>query len=271
MVAAFRYPNTAEHVVVTGASSGIGAALAETYADQGVRLGLIGRDRARLDAVATACRQRGAVVDEGRLDVTDRAALVAWIGAADDRQPIDLLIANAGITGGRDPQGAFESPDAVRALFEVNYFAAIATVEAVLPAMRARRRGWVALMSSLAGLRGVAGTPTYSASKAALMAWGESMRVSLAADGVGLSVICPGYVETPMSHRVIARKPLKVTAVAAALRIQRGLARRQPVIAFPWILYLGIRMAPLLPSPVVERLIGRFDSRVAPAPPAAEP
>ncbi len=151
-------------ILITGASSGIGAALAQHYAAPGIRLALQGRDRVRLDAVAAACRGRGAAVATAVLDVTDHAALAAWIAAMDDAGPLDLVVANAGISGGSS--GAAEGEAQARRIFAVNVDGTLATLYPALARMRRRGTGTIALMSSLAGFRGVPGAPAYTASKA---------------------------------------------------------------------------------------------------------
>ena len=134
-------PGSPGHVLITGASSGIGAALALHYAAPRIRLALQGRDAARLAAVVDACRARGAEVATALLDVTDRDACAAWAEAADDAAPVDLAIANAGISGTEDPRRAVA----------VNVHGVLNTVEPLLPRMTGRRHGQVAL-DELAGL-----------------------------------------------------------------------------------------------------------------------
>lgn len=254
------------HIVITGASSGLGAALAEAYAAPGVRLGLLGRNANRLDAVAACCEGRGATVDRGCVDVTDTPGLTAWLTGADDRQPVDLLIACAGITGGVPPGAAAEPAGTAQRLYAVNVLGAMATAEALLPRFRARRAGQVALMSSLAAFATIISAPTYSASKAALLRWGQGLRVRMAGDGVAVSVICPGFVDTPLSDSLVGPKPMMTSPQRAAARIRRGLARNRAVIAFPWIPYVGVRLLPFVPDAVAARLMRRFDYRVASPP-----
>jgi short-subunit dehydrogenase len=232
-------------LLITGASSGIGAALARHYAAPGMALALTGRDRDRLAAVAGACRTQGAAVESAVLDVTDRAGLGAWVERMDDANPLDLVIANAGISAATGR--ARESEAVARRVLAVNINGVLNTVFPVLPRFIARRRGQIALMSSLAGFRGLPTAPAYSASKAAVKSLGEAWRGQLAADGIGVSVICPGFVTTRMTARNNFAMPFLMSAERAAEIIARGLARNQGRIAFPWPMAAGAWLLDALP------------------------
>ncbi len=247
-------------IVITGASSGIGEALARHYAASDVALALTGRDAARLAAVADACRERGADVRSRLVDTTDREAMAAWLAEIDAAKPIDLLIANAGISGGTGGTGEAlgESAGQTRRIFAVNLDGVLNSVLPVLPPMRARRRGQIALMSSLAAFRGFPGAPAYCASKAAVRVWGEALRGELQADGVEVSVICPGFVVSRMTAVNRFRMPLLMSAERAAAVIARGLARNRARIAFPLPMYVGSwllgALPPWLTAPLLRRL-----------------
>lgn len=249
-----RHPRT---ILITGASSGIGEALARTYARPDTTLLLLGRSAKRLDAVAAACREAGAEVHSATVDVTDKAKTESWIADADDRTPVDLVIANAGISAGSSGPGG-ESAAQTRKVFAVNLDGALNTVLPLIPRMRTRRRGQVALMSSLAGYRGVAGAPAYCGSKAAVKAWGEGLRGALRSDGLEVSVICPGFVESRMTAGNRFPMPFLVPADKAARIIRRGLARNRPRISFPWpmaaLAWLGAALPPALTDPLINRL-----------------
>jgi NADP-dependent 3-hydroxy acid dehydrogenase YdfG len=230
-------------ILITGASSGIGAALARQYAGPGIRLVLHGRDADRLDAVAVSCRAQGADVEVTRFDVTDRAAAAAAILAADQRRPLDLVIANAGI-GSSNP----DSHDNTVALLDTNLGGVLNTLYPALDAMRPRGRGTIALMSSLAGFRGLPGSAAYCAGKAAVRVLGEGLRGEYLKHGIKISVIAPGYVVSPMTARHGGKLPLLMSAERAAGIIARGLARGTARIGFPrpmlWAAILGSVLSP---------------------------
>jgi short-subunit dehydrogenase len=243
-------------LLITGASSGIGEALARRYAAPGVALALIGRDGGRLAKVVAACRTKRATVESAVLDVTEREAMGQWIERLDARQPLDLVIANAGVSAGAGRTR--ESEAAVRQVFAVNIDGVLNTVLPILPRFVARRRGQIALMSSLAAFRGLPTAPAYSASKAAVKALGEAWRVQLAGDGIRVSVICPGFVATRMTEKNKFRMPLLMTAERAAQIIERGLARDQGRIAFPWATAAGSWFLGAVPARLGDWLVRRF-------------
>lgn len=241
-------------VLITGASSGLGAALARAYAATGCRLSLFGRNPARLDAVAEACRTAGATVASLAIEVTDRASMAAAMRAADATSPLDLIIANAGISGAGSQAGPAER---AAEIMRVNVEGVINTIEPVLPAMIARGHGHLALMSSLAGFRGMPSARIYCASKAAVRVYGEGLRARLASQGIRVSIICPGFIETPLTAANPFPMPLLMPAEQAANRIKAGLARGRPLVAFPRRLYLLVRALQLLPAGIADPLLAR--------------
>lgn len=246
---------TPRSILITGASSGLGAALARAYAAPGVTLFLGGRDEARLAAVAGECRAAGATTEVQVGDVTAAPALAGWIVACDRVAPLDLVIANAGISAGTG--GIVEGDAQTRTLFAVNGDGVVNTVLPAIELMRPRRRGQIALVSSLAGFRGLGGAPAYCATKAMVRVWGEGLRGALAGDGVGVSVICPGFVATPMTDRNRFPMPWRWSAERAAVHIRRELARGRGRIAFPAPLAALAWLAAALPDALIDR-IGRW-------------
>lgn len=246
-------------ILITGASSGIGEALARAWAAPGITLALSGRDAARLGLVADACRRAGATISADTVDVTDRAAMAAWIAAADGAAPLDLVVANAGVGGGTGGAGGVGEDEAqARQIFAVNLDGMLNTVLPAIPRLRARRRGQIAIVASLAGFIAVPGAPAYCASKFAARAYGEALRGWLAEDGVGVSVACPGYVTTRMTADNAFPMPMLMTAEKAAGIIARGVERNRGRIAFPWPLYAVIRLVTAIPPAWLEPLMRRL-------------
>lgn len=246
-------------ILITGASSGIGAALAVEYAAPGVRLFLCGRDAGRLDEVAGACRAKGAAVEARVLSVVDAAALAHWVAEAEVAGPLDLVIANAGISAGTG-EGA-ETAEQTRAIFAVNVDGVLNTVLPAIAPMRARRSGQIAIVASVAGFRGLPSAPAYCASKAAVKAWGEGLRGWLARDGVKVSVILPGFVESRITAANDFVMPFLMPADKAARIIRRGLERDRGRIAFPWPTVFGAWLLSVLPDALVDRLSRRLPGK----------
>ncbi len=246
-------------ILITGGSSGLGAALAEGYAADGVRLVLSGRNQVRLDAVAAACRARGATVETAMLDVADADATGRWVRDADDAAALDLVIANAGISGGDG--GVGQGAAATRRIFAVNVDGVINTVLPALERMLPRRAGQIAIMSSLASFRGMPSAPAYSASKAAVRSWGEGLRARHARDGVAVNVICPGFVKSRMTEGNPFPMPLLMEAGRAAGIMRSGLARNKARIAFPLRMYWVAWLMGALPPGLIDRMLSRLPDK----------
>ncbi|WP_144639598.1 SDR family NAD(P)-dependent oxidoreductase [Bordetella genomosp. 13] len=227
-------------VLITGASGGIGSALALEYARAGAAvLILLGRDAPRLREVADQCETHGARVRVHESDVRDHEALRRWLAGLDGDDAPDLVVANAGVNINVGPDGRGESWEDVQRLLDVNVRAVFATVHGVLPGMRRRGAGQIALISSLAAWRGLPETPSYSASKAAIKVYGEAMRDGLKAEGVRINVVMPGYVQSRMCFDMPGPKPFLWTAQRAARFIRLGLRADRARISFPFPLNLG--------------------------------
>ena len=253
-----RFPSPTS-ILITGASSGIGAALALAYARPGVALALGGRDRARLTEVAETCRAAGAKPTIATLDVRERDPLATWIGEVDRDAPLDLVIANAGVSAGTGGGGETEAQ--TRRIVATNLDGVFNTVLPAIDCMRPRGHGQVAIMSSLAAFRGFPGAPAYCASKAAVRVWGEALRGDLRDAGIRVSVICPGYVRSPMTAGNDFAMPLLMNAERAARIIRVGLARDRPRIAFPWRLYAAVWLISALPPALTDPLLRRLPKK----------
>ena len=234
-------------VVITGASSGIGEALARHYAGQGAILGLISR------------RSSGSSekVISYQVDVTDEVAVtraakdfIARFGVP------DLVIANAGVSSGTS---GVEHGDVskLRKMLEVNVAGLAATLAAFAPAMREAGRGTLAGIASVAGFRGLAGNGAYCASKSAAITWLESLRAELHGSGVSVVCVCPGYIDTAMTRVNRFRMPFLISADDAARRIARAIEGKRRLAVIPWqmaLVSVGLRA---MPGWLYDRLASR--------------
>lgn len=247
-----------KNIVITGASSGIGAALAREYAREGVHLGLLARNAERLAEVKADCEARGATVQTASIDVASREAMQGWLCTFDEKTPIDLLIANAGISGG---SGGGDGTEATYRIFATNVDGVLHTVLPITPRMAARKKGQVAIISSLAGIRGLPSAPAYSASKAAVRALGEGLRGELGGQGVKVNVVCPGYVKTPLTDKNTFPMPFLMPAEKAAVIIRKGLERNRSRIAFPWQLYVPLWFLSCLSTALTDWFFARLPKK----------
>ena len=233
-------------VVITGASSGIGEALARHYAAQGAVLGLVSR--------------RPVEVTKGTsypVDVTDEAAMARVARDFIDRYGVpDLVIANAGISSGTS--GADSGDVAkLRKVLEVNVAGLAATLAAFAPAMREAGRGTLAGIASVAGFRGLAGNGAYCASKSAAITWLESLRTEMYGSGVSVVCVCPGYIDTPMTRVNRFPMPFLISADDAARRIARAIEARRRLAVIPWQMALVSLLLRAMPGWLFDRIASR--------------
>jgi short-subunit dehydrogenase len=247
-----RKPFGDQVAVITGASSGIGAALAKALALQGCKVGLVARRADRLQSLAGEIRQAGGAAAFAAADVGDRAAAGAAVREVGrSLGPVDLLIANAGV-GVPTVLEPF-NVEATERMFRVNVLGVVYAVEAVLPEMLRRGRGHLAAVSSLAAYKGLPGESGYCASKAALNTYMEGLRIQLRPRHIAVTTVCPGFVETPMTAVNQFHMPWLLSADEAARRIVRALDRRRKVYNFPWQTALLMRATRWLPDWVMAR------------------
>jgi len=252
-------------VIVTGASSGLGASLAKAYAGSHIILGLLGRDKQRLDETAHACEVKGATAIAAAIDVTDMSAMASWLREFDSQHAVELLVANAGTSGGPHPDSPSEGVDAVARQVQVNLLGAVNTIEPLLPGLCSRRRGRVAVVSSIAAYRGLPYSPGYCASKAGLRAYSEALRPRLAQHNIGTTVICPGFFDSPMTDRFDGPTPFLLSSERAASIVKRGIDRGRRRVAFPWPLVLGLQFCDLAPAAIGDAILRRYRFRIHPA------
>ena len=251
-------------VLITGASSGLGAGLAKTYAAPGVHLALTGRDAGRLATSAAFCRAKGATVATGLFDLREPEPFGAWLLEQDAATPFDLVIAAAGVSAGTGKDGMPEGLDLATMQVRANLLGTIHTVEPLLPRMIARGRGQVAVVASTAALRGLAYSPAYSASKAGIRAYGEGLRALLRPKGIDVSVIVPGFFDTPMTDRWKGPTPFLMSLDKMVAAIRKGLDARRSRIVVPRLLALGQQAADLMPAAWGDRIVRRFRFHIEP-------
>lgn len=240
--------------LITGASSGIGEALALASAKRGDTLFLAGRNEERLAEVVRRCRELGAAAEGTRLDVTDETAVREWIRASNAIAPLERIFANAGIGTG------VEDEPNVRRTFATNVGGVLNTVLPVIEIFRARGKGHrqIAITASIAGYGPLKSCPAYSATKSCVKTWGLALRGMLKPEGIDVSVICPGFVRSRITEKNTCPMPFFLEADKAADIILRRLDRKLGLIAFPWPMRLatwGLASLPFRLNEFVNRLL----------------
>ena len=241
-------------VVITGASSGIGSALAKELAKRGARVGVLARRQDYLQKLVDDVRATGGTVEAEPGDVTDRSGLRKAIETLETKLgPVDALIANAGVSfpSGADPVAV----DDVEMMMRVNFLGVVHAFDAVLPGMLLRGVGQLVAISSLAAYKGLPGSAGYCASKAAVNTFCESLRIELGPRGVAVTAVCPGFIRTPMTAAQTNPMPFLMDADVAARRIADALLRRPAVFNFPWLMSRLMRITRWLPDRVIRRRV----------------
>ncbi len=242
------------HVVITGASGGLGAAIARHYAAAGATLGLIARRAHELERFAAACASPCATY---AADVRDSAAMREAAADFSGRHGIpDIVIANAGVSIGTLTE-APEDEQAFRDVFDINVIGMMNTFQPYIAAMRGRGGGVLVGIASVAGYRGLPGSGAYSASKAAAISYLESLRVELRGSGITVITICPGYIVTAMTSHNPYRMPFIMTADIAAEKIAAVIACRKTYAVIPWQMAIVARLMHVLPRLIYDPLAAK--------------
>lgn len=245
-------------IVITGASDGIGKAMAVEFARQGARLGLVARRREMLETLAKELRAAGSpeVIVEP-VDVTDFTAQRAALERFEEKfGGITHLVLNAGIAARTTPWT--DSWAGVKECLDVNLMAALNAAEWMKPRMVARRHGTIVGVSSVASYRGLPDSGAYSTSKAALSTYLESLRVDLSRYGVRVLTIAPGYIRTALVTRNNGNMPFILDAAKAGRIFARGVLSGKRVIVAPWQYHFAILALRLMPVWLYDFLIGIF-------------
>lgn len=246
-------------ILITGAGSGIGKALALEYAKKDIKLFLIGRNLERLKATAFACLDKGAEVEIKIIDVKNQEQMDEYISFISTKYGLDLVIANAGVSAGTS--SGIESDKQINEIFCVNINGVLNTINPAVKFMSKIHHGQIAIISSLAGFRGLPSSPAYSASKAAVRIYGEGLRGSLALFGIEVNVVCSGYIKTPMTEVNDFYMPFLMNAKKAAKIIKSGLEKNKSRIAFPFPLYFVVWLATLISTKITDPIFARLPKK----------
>ena len=244
-------------IFLTGASSGIGEGLAVALAKRRAILGLVARRREMLEELADRCEKAGGTARAFAADVTDAAAIAE--AASSFRQEfghIDIMIANAGI-GGNDDKTRGYDPEAVKKVVDINLLGAVNAVHAVVPDMIERRSGQLVAISSLAGFRGLPKSAAYSASKAGMTAFFESVRLDVTDKGVSVTIIQPGFIRTPLTSSRANKMPFLMELDDAIPHFIAAIEKRKRFAAFPWQLATLVRAGKFMPGWLYDRIAGK--------------
>ena len=244
-------------VLLTGASSGIGEALVLALAKKGAVLGLVARRREMLIDLAARCDALGGKAFALPCDVVDAAALTATAEAfRSEAGPIDIMIANAGM-GGNDALTRAYDPVSVKKLIDINLLGAVNSIHAVIPHMIARGSGQLVAISSLAGVRGLPKSAAYSASKAGMTAFFESVRLDNAKHGIDVTIIEPGFIKTPLTSGRSNKMPFIMELDDAIPYFIAAIENKKKFAAFPWQLAAVVHLGKLMPAWLYDKVAGR--------------
>jgi len=245
------------HILITGASGGLGASLARRYARPGMILSLWGRDTARLEATAAQCRKHGAIVRLRTVDLQDTDAALKALRDEDDALAVDIAIFNAGLSDIRPPDALSEDPAHVLALCTVNFTTPAVLATEISHRMIKREIGRIALIGSTAAFHDLPFATGYSGSKAGLARFATALAGHARRYGVSVLLVSPGYIDTAMSRRLSGSRPLLISADRAASKIVRAIAQGRAHLLFPWPFHVvrGIEM--ITPRWIQQRLLAR--------------
>lgn len=248
-------------VFLTGASSGIGAAIAFAIAKKGAVVGLLARRQELLSEISSECDQFGGRSRIFACDVVDAESVK---DAAEKLRAefgrIDILIANAGI-GGNNQETRRLDPTAVKKVIDINLLGSVNAVSAVLPQMIERGSGQLVGISSLAGFRGVPKSAAYCASKAGMTAFFESVRLDVLYKGVDVTIIQPGFIETALTAGRKNKLPFLMKLEDSVPYFLRAIEKKKKFAAFPWQLATVVRLARFLPASIYDKIAGRAKYR----------
>ena len=249
-----------KNILITGASSGIGEALAYNYALKKVdNLFICGRNKERLQDVKKKCESLGTKTHAKIIDVSNKEEMEAWIAGIDKKTTLDLVFANAGIS--RGAKKGNETSQQTYDIFDININGVLNTVFPAIDIFRKNKKGQIAITSSIAGYKGLPTAPAYSASKACVKAWGEALRCQLARENIEVSIICPGFVKSRITDQNTCTMPFFMPAEKAASIISRRLTKNRGLITFPWQMRVAISIISALPNFITDMILSKLPEK----------
>lgn len=250
-----------QNILISGASGGIGRALALVYSGSNINLFLCGRNEKRLLETKNLCEALGARVYVKIFDIKNENLARNFVEEIEKNHALDLVIANAGVSAGT--ASGTESFVQIKEIFATNLDGVLNIIHPVIEKMQKRKKGQVAIISSLAGFRGLPSSPAYSASKSAVRVYSEALRGNLAQFGIEVNAVCPGYIKTAMTAVNEFPMPFLMDAEKAAKIIKNGLEKNKSRIAFPFPLYFTIWLATLLSSKIMDPIFAKLPGKKA--------
>jgi len=247
-----------QNIMITGASSGIGEALAMRMSNENTRLLLLARNIDKLSNVATNCEKLNAEVFTHAADVKQIPELQQLIQDIDAEYPIDIIICNAGVTNGIGENGEAESWEEISHVIDTNLYGVLASLNPLISSMQDRKKGQIVINSSLAAFYGMAVTPAYCASKAGVKGYGEALRGWLKHDNIKVNMVYPGFVKSALSDKFKADKPFMISAEKAADIIVNGIEKNKASISFPFPLNFGVWFLSAAPAGIADWIMGKL-------------
>ncbi len=250
-----------KNVLITGASSGLGRALAVEFSKKTQNLFLCARNFENLQETKNLCQNSNANIYLKILDVKDEIASRNYIAEIEENFALDLIIANAGISGGTAL--GTESFAQVKEIFDTNIYGVLNIIQPAIEKMKLRKAGQIVLISSLAGFVSLPSSPAYSASKSAIRIYGEALRGNLAEFGIKVNIVCPGYIITPMTAVNNFYMPFLMNSAKASQKIINGIEKNRGRIIFPLIFYFLICFLLSLPFFLIEKIMKKLPKKSA--------
>jgi len=248
-----------KNILITGAGSGLGQSLTIELSKTAENIFICGRNLEKLQQTKLYCKNSPANIHEKILDVKDQFAIQQWIDEIEQNHPIDLVIANAGISAGT--ANGSESQNQINEIFQTNFFGVINTINPLISKMQNRQSGQIVIISSMASFIALPSSPAYSSSKVAIRYYGEALRINLQQFNIKVNIVCPGYIKTPMTAVNNFYMPFLMDCPTASKKIIRGIEKNQSVIIFPKILFYVINLKNLLPQKILEYILSKLPKK----------